>query len=338
MQNDDKKMSITLEDMLSMYMSRFFALASNAKRENSVVKIQYPRQIIEEIMQEAEVTWVQKMKLYAKQPNMQKATMRNILKHSRENYTARCVAAMQEMSNARYEDYRLAHWFEACREGFLEFGEDLPAVMERITGFKWVNTTLSIKEGRKVKDISVTVPKNENTLDIYNKEYDFEDEMYDRAGNPISLQNFFAREIENRHLIIRGDSYVDRFDCNAIKLHPSYIHSLPSLSMPIKSLDVDYLKVLAEKYDSAEEELDKLRHFDHRNDGNRYFELFPKLEGELKAYIEGKAKKTQIDLTKQEDIKEYKQQARRNEDLLENRLQEFRESKLPNTEIYLVKQ
>ena len=335
-----------LDELFSLLTDRFGLIESKVNLAEKYYKYASVDEIVEDIMKNSEKVWEHKSQVYKRKKDMQKAAMRVILRHAREDFALQFQNNLNKIQSFERESANMDIWFTAVEEGFVYLASHMPKVMTKLTYYPWEDKELVIREGANKQTFLVTVPSGQYQEDFFDKEYDYEDVIVSKDSQSVSLQNFLAKQIEDKKLIIRGTPKVIAMDRNTIKLHPNYVDSLPCLSLPITCEDIDRLKILAQKFDSAEEMLDKLNMFDAKNDGNRYFELYPELKNSLLHIVLG-IKREIEDENKREDCfdcgvdysksNEFRKSEQTGKEALEERLADFKQSKLPDVEIYLDK-
>lgn len=276
--------------------------------------------------------------------------MRMILKHAKEDFAAHCKDDYNKLVSFEVENDSMENWFAGLHAAFDYLSANLGKCMSEVTGYPWQNKWLVVKEGGHKKVINIAVPSRDDDEEtFFDKAHDYEEIMYDYAGNAMSLQNFLEQEIRERRLVIAGEKLPTEFDKNFIKLHSSYIDALPKISVPIKDADLDLIALMSTRFPAAQKELSRLKHYGKSGEGNAYFDLFPRLNDymvelikkEEKAIKQEKREESMLPLLDDVDHSlsmNYRKQIRDSEPVFAQRLDDFRQDKLPDTEIYLVRE
>lgn len=338
---------LDVDDLYSIYTKKLMLAALKAKMPEKYYAPTAPEAIVETIMADAEIEWKQKMKTFGKNKRMQKACMRNIIKKSRAAYQEKAKNNLHKVTQLVDDREMVDIWFDAVHAGYDDFVDDLATVMLEVTGMPWADSVLKIKEGNTIKTFDVTIPAEDLKDGIYGKVCGYEDVFCDCHGNMMSLENYLRSEIDHHRLIIKGEKGIRTFDEDEILLNRSYMHTLPCIAMPLKPGDRDMVRDLAKFFERAEEELCSITFSEDKNCKNEYFTLFPKLNDQLLAKINEQKRALERENEEAQEAahkgtlskkKEYKQSVKECEEVLESRLAGFRQDKLPNEEIYLVKE
>lgn len=337
------------EDMYSFLMIKSFLVAQKALFPQKHYAVLDPKDRVAEIMKAAEKTWADKLKKYKKpqQQNMRNAAMRMILKNSRADYDNFVKEGIQKLSIREVDEASTSDWLHAINSGYIEFYEDLPRIMTDMTSYEWVRATITVAEGQDLAYFDVVIPAERASDAIYQEPVDYESVWIARGGEKLSLNNYLMGEIRSHNLIVLGSAAADYpLAQNSVKLHPSYIASLPSMSLPLTRSDMDLMRRLANFFPAAQDELALLDDFDADNDGNEYFRIYSKLEAKLKERVEAvygtlsgrrEAALPLGGIDPKSKMCRFKVQSDAERENLEIKLHDFKEEKLPDVEIYLVK-
>ncbi len=345
---------LTLQNAFSFLTERYIFTEAQARNADKYFELEWPNQIAKRIMRENEKRWEKGVKLYAKQLNMQKATMRIIEKHTKEDYDKAVDDNLQKILRVERTKATIEDWTQASFEGFEKLCKRMPKVMTEATGFVWSFKQLLVREGENINIIPVLARSFSldgeecvDNSDFYNDVHDY-DAIVKGEGGEMSIQNFLEEEILSQRLIIMGDTSPAGFAQNYIKLQQNYMESLPSFSFPLTIRDIARMEGVSEFFLQADKFLYAIKDFDYENDGNRYFDMYPFLTQKAKDVLNEIYNNLQAERFAEEmrnpevlitaDFSLYKKESAVARNELKEQVADFRQEKLPDMEIYLTKQ
>lgn len=263
----------SVDELNSVYTLKYFLLSCSAYRDKNSNLKNFDK-VRQEIVKNTEKLWLNsKLRKNRKRAAGRWRALNRFAQKDLNGYYLK-------LDKLASQDAEMGVWFDSVHKGYTLFCDNLCSTMQDITGQKWRKISCNFTENGQPRYCEFVVAEKFLENGFFN---DIKG-LYELNLDADIITDTIGKAIAYGGCIFLSDGENYTFDKNTTKLS-KYSAPLPLMSFPIKKGDKQSIDCLSIVYKSAQYEQETFKYFDENNDGNYYFEQYPKFQENLYSAI-----------------------------------------------------